>query len=344
MAKKSRKKKDTELELNDAPEVKPESDPEVAKDAEAPVEAPVEEPEDFIPDTQPVVVIDKDEAVDAEEVRKRVLELRDGIGTNYTELCRHLYNIQNKRLYESWGYQTFSEYASRELQFKKTKAMYLAQTWKNLHENQDPKVFEKVIPLGWSKAKELARVVTKENVDAWVDKAKHLGMDALVKEVREEISKRIPDDPKEASEQEDEVLGTPVENETKHLNLQFKYDDYMAVMKASEKIQAEMPGTPIAEAVGLACADFLSSDSSESGFSYALDNMKRLALSHGKEIIVVDTETTNIDFGMDTLQKLMDLINSGQPPQMSDQPTSPPDQEMEKQEEAEALEDVFGDQ
>lgn len=278
--------------------------------------------QEFVPELQPVVVLPKEESIDGEKVRKRVLELRDDIGNNYTEICRHLFLIQQKGLYESWGYTSFRDYASKELQFKATKAMYLASIWKNLKENQDERVFEKVIPLGWSKAKELARVVTKENVDTWVDRAKYLGVDALIKEVRHEISSKRKDGgtPSEILEAEANVIGTPIAEEKKTISVTFDYEDYLTLMQACERIQTEIPGASIASVIGHVCREFLGADPGDSGWKFAEEQIRRLASVHEKKVVIIDAQSGDFDVGYEHVEGALKaaLSDSVQPENLED--------------------------
>lgn len=222
---------------------------------------------DFIPEVQPIVVVDREtNAMPSSALRQRILELKDQIGSDYTELCEHLYRVQAEGLYEMWGYGTFRQYAASELEFRPTKALYLAQIWKKLNVGQSPDVFEKVMQLGWSKAKELSRVVTAENVDEWVEKAKILSVDSLVKEVQTVVKRAIPNDAAEALANEQNVVGTPLEEEIKQVTMHFKYQDYLTLMQVIELVrQREIlpPDVPVAAVVSLVCAEFLATNASD---------------------------------------------------------------------------------
>jgi len=276
--------------------------------------------QDFVPETQPVVVVENELAVNPGEVRARIKVLKEEIWKDYTELCKLLHTVQKKGLYEIWGYRTFREYASQELEFKATKAMYLAAIWQNLHEGQSPEVFEKVIKLGWSKAKELSRIVTKENVDEWVDKAKHLGVDALVKEVRKEISTRMPEEPREALDKEEENRGTPVENQPKSLTLQFDHEDYLTVMQATDQMQTDHPGTTIPRAVAMACREYLGSNvQGEGGRAATLRLIEHLSGLHNLTVVVQDADTKDFLLGHENAQQILKDVLASQSDALEEQ-------------------------
>lgn len=73
-----------------------------------------------------------------------------------------LYEISRKNYWSEWGFKTFDEYIEKELEFKRRKAFYLIIIYEKF-------VIELGLPLKelrnieWSKAKELLKVITKEN-------------------------------------------------------------------------------------------------------------------------------------------------------------------------------------
>jgi len=76
----------------------------------------------------------------------------------------------------SWfdGYATFEEFLVEEYGFQYRKAQYLIGNYEALVEKQIP--YEKVKELGWTKLKLIVPVLTLDNVDEWVAKAKTLNV------------------------------------------------------------------------------------------------------------------------------------------------------------------------
>jgi hypothetical protein len=74
----------------------------------------------------------------------------------------------------SWfeGFDSFDAYVLETHGFASRKARYLIQIYDNLVSKQIP--WDKVSGLGWTKLKDLAPILTSENVDEWVDKASKL--------------------------------------------------------------------------------------------------------------------------------------------------------------------------
>lgn len=260
---------------------------------------------EFVPDTQPVVLDQPEAKLNLDEIRKRTVQIKESINQNYTELCRNLWLIQKKQLFQNWGYPTFREYASKELDFKETKALYLASIWNSLSVNQDEVVFKEVMALGWSKGKELARVVTRENLSHWLEKAKHVSVDGLVKEVRTFLKKKVPDDPQEALNLEGEVKGTPVEQELKTVTFSFNYEDYLTVSQVYDHVKSEDPHVTLPGSLAIACREYMA-NCLQSGKEFALQMMGTYANRHGFEIVVIDKETQEIVSGAEVFNRILE--------------------------------------
>jgi hypothetical protein len=129
--------------------------------------------------------VSNDRKVAADQIRLRVTELRDNVAESYFEIGRHLHMIQKEALFKLWGFESFSSYVDDEVTFKWRKAMYLMKIYRYFAlELGNSAVFDKVKPLGISKAAALTDVVTEKNADKWVDKAQKMSVAALEDEVR----------------------------------------------------------------------------------------------------------------------------------------------------------------
>jgi hypothetical protein len=81
----------------------------MAKKKKTEAEVEVVESGDFVPETQPMVVLEDNFDMPSDEARKRAMDLRDKMKEEYVEMCRLLFHIQRKQMYSSWGYGTFDE-------------------------------------------------------------------------------------------------------------------------------------------------------------------------------------------------------------------------------------------
>lgn len=133
---------------------------------------------------------------EADGIRVRIGELRDQMTEGYFEMGRLLYVVSKKGLYTQWRgpngkpYKTLADYVEHEVAFALRKAKYLMSiSWWFQEELGDPTVMEKVKGLGWQKVAYLVGVIDSKNADAWVEKAKRLGIKELNDEARMAMEK-----------------------------------------------------------------------------------------------------------------------------------------------------------
>lgn len=101
---------------------------------------------------------------EAEDIREKILDIKRVIDDSYLDLGRLLYKTLHLKLYLQWGYAGFSDYCAGELGFQERKAQYFIALWKKIRVelglNED-----QIKGLGWTKLKEIAPILTKENAD-----------------------------------------------------------------------------------------------------------------------------------------------------------------------------------
>jgi hypothetical protein len=96
--------------------------------------------------------------------------LAENIEVNYFELGGVLNLINDNTWLE--GFPNFDDFVFEKYGFQGRKARYLISIYDNLVTKQIP--WEKVSHLGWTRLKDLAPIITPENVDEWVAKAEKL--------------------------------------------------------------------------------------------------------------------------------------------------------------------------
>jgi hypothetical protein len=116
-----------------------------------------------------------DTASDIENLTKvkalnEAAKLSENIEQGYFRLGGVLKVIFDNAWFE--GYETFGQFVFEKFGFMERKARYLMKIYENLVNKQIP--WEKVSSLGWTKLKDLAEILTPENVDEWVEKASKL--------------------------------------------------------------------------------------------------------------------------------------------------------------------------
>jgi len=101
--------------------------------------------------------------------------LAENIEVNYFKLGGILKLINDNSWFE--GFEAFDDFVEEKYGFASRKARYLIAIYDILVTKQIP--WEKVSGLGWTKLKDLAPVLTPENVDEWVAKAEKLTVKEL---------------------------------------------------------------------------------------------------------------------------------------------------------------------
>lgn len=266
--------------------------------------------EDFVPETEPVLVL-KDEdhlpetGLSSEELRSGILKDYESIHTSYFGLCCKLYEAWKKKRYESWGFGTWKQYLQEEMGLKVAKANYLKKMWMNLGDK--PEIRDKLKPFGWDKVKELERVITSENVDYWIEKAKHVNCEELKKEVKNHLKNMVPDDAKGMMDKESEVRGTTIETQLHPHTFQFQYDSKGIVLSAVEKVQNET-GSSASESLALICADYMGSapeNAEKDRIEHVLAMIKKYEKQLPMKFVVVETVTNELIHGAQTLTDLV---------------------------------------
>jgi hypothetical protein len=145
-------------------------------------------------------------------MRHRARVLAEQVETGYLELGEILYRIydapvdgdpEKGSLLEKWGYNSISEYAEKELSLHYKKAQRLVRIFYRVEVELDglgknPELKKRFIRLGWSKARELVRVLTKDNMVDWIDRAEKMNYTTLVEVIKRTVqieeAKRIQAD------------------------------------------------------------------------------------------------------------------------------------------------------
>lgn len=141
-----------------------------------------------------VTTIDKDMATSF------VKQYLTDIHQNYFMLGGILSLIKSEGWYEEDGYDKFKDYVQTEYGLHDRKARYLIGIHDGLVSAGID--FATVSSLGWSKLKEIAEILTEDNVDHWVDLANELTIVQLKAAVKDATAGDKADDKKvkEASE------------------------------------------------------------------------------------------------------------------------------------------------
>jgi hypothetical protein len=138
----------------------------------------------------------------AGRIRHRARALAEQVETGYLELGEILYRIYDApvdgdpaqgSVLQKWGYKSIGEYAEKELSLHYKKAQRLVRIFYRVEVELDglgrnPELKKRFIRLGWSKARELVRVLTKENAVEWILRAESMNYTTLVEVIKRTIA------------------------------------------------------------------------------------------------------------------------------------------------------------
>ena len=138
----------------------------------------------------------------AGRIRHRARVLAEQVETGYLELGEILYRIydapvdgdpKNGSVLAKWGYNNIGEFAEKELSLHYKKAQRLVRIFYRVEVEldglgQNPELKKRFIRLGWSKARELVRVLTKENMVEWIDRAETVNYTTLVEIIKRTVA------------------------------------------------------------------------------------------------------------------------------------------------------------
>lgn len=184
------------------------------------------------------------------KARNEAEKLAENIDQNSFRLGGLLALIQANQWYD--GFPTFDAYVQEKFGFKVRKAHYLIHIYKSLVDNQIP--WDKVAGLGWSKLKDLAPVLTLENVDDWVAKASVVSVTELQKLLAEHSGTGDASTAKSVSTK-DEVIG---------LKFKVHTDQNELIQAALAKAKGELNTEYDTVALAGICSGYLSGASATS--------------------------------------------------------------------------------
>ena len=176
-------------------------------------------------------------------------------------------------------YASFREYVEKELGMHYRKATYWVSIYNHLAESKVP--WEKVKHLGWTKLKEIAEVLTPDNVDDWVQVAQSQTTLQLIETVKAHKAQGAP---KALEDQTSKTVTTKT----------FKvHEDQKATIEAAIDKAKEDSGTAVdTAALEFICLDYLGGQS-------LADRLKKLGLEAALEAVEKAFPNVNISVEID---------------------------------------------
>lgn len=143
----------------------------------------IEVTKDVVQETDLIVeTVSEIEGMTKEDAFSMVPVLIESVDFSYFKLGGILSAIQDNDWWVGEA-DSFKDFIPQQFGLHYRKAMYLIKIYDGLVEAEIP--WHKVSGLGWTKLKELAKILTLENVDEWVAKAHDMSVLQLIAAVKE---------------------------------------------------------------------------------------------------------------------------------------------------------------
>jgi hypothetical protein len=231
-------------------------------------EGTIEQPgEDVLSD-----LVHEIENLKEDEARHMVASLNNETEMTMFKLGGVLSVIQANGWYQP--YASFREFVEKDLGIHYRKATYWSAIYNHLSESKVP--WEKVKGIGWTKLKEIAEVLTVDNVDDWVKIASEQTTLQLIETVKNFKQK---DAPKALEDQSSKTVTT----------MTFKvHEDQKEIVKtALQKAKDESGTTVDTAALEFICMDYIGGQS-------MADKLKKMGLEAALEAVEKAFPNTNI--------------------------------------------------
>lgn len=267
------------------------------------------------------------------KIRQRARKLAKAIDQGYIELAEVIHTIwstpingekHNACVCVAWGYDNYKQWAKDELGLGPRKVERLKAVWHHLYVTLEGKLDhrtqKRILSLGFSKVRELIRVIDSDNADQWIEVGENLNQkelalavqQALLEEEQREQAAAVGTDD---DDDDEEWKGTaPPDDIGRFRELKFnltpeqKANIELALGRAQELANSKKKG----HCLDLICTDFLSTndffrpDDPEMPLRF-LAKFERLM---GKRLVVIDAKTWLIEYGIDALEKAAEVLES----------------------------------
>ena len=291
------------------------------------------------------------------KVRRKAKDLAGKLEFGYMDLAKILYLVDNTPIdndpakgpiWKAWGYESFADYAEQELTMHRRKAQRLRQIWFRLEVElaELPEALRAdITALGWSKVRELCRVLTLKNAAEWVTKAKACSYPELERAVTSYRTRALEIQAEVLDARENETLENVDQSSShmvaskaqqirdagsditipldalavpeveslypEHFNLYKGQKDTlkMALKRASELSGSDKKGHNL----DLICTDFLSTNHFlKGGPDEKLRFLAKVENLLGVKLIAIDQDTNSILYGEQALLDLAALADESE--------------------------------
>lgn len=212
-------------------------------------------------------------------VRDTIMKFKNRIEKDFMKIAGLLYRVRKYGLHTDWGYDRFEDYTEGELGFKRRKALYFINIWKELKVRMSVDS-DKLNKLGWTKTKEIVQLDNKNDKRQLIKQA--LADDMTVKEVQKEVKEIESEDDEEVKQAEN--LSFKVYEEQKELINE-------AIKKSSDESNSDKRG----HLLELICMHYLASSFGDQQLQFLLDRIENIF--EDVSIRATDKETGEVLYG-----------------------------------------------
>lgn len=266
------------------------------------------------------------------KIRKRAKKIIKYIDQGYMELASIIHTVwstpidndpNNACVTVAWGYSNYVEWAEEELGIQRRKTERLKGIWHHLYVTLEGQLSlyeqRKIIGLGWTKVRELIRVIDGENAEKWIEVAENLSHRELVEVIKATLEDQEKLDQAKAvgtaDEEDDTFRGvSPPEDVLRFKQFLFALSPEQAanVQMALDRAEQLANSQKRGHLLDLICTDFLSTNDFKKKDDphrhlIFLAKFERLM---GRRLVVVDPINWVIEYGMETLAKVAESMES----------------------------------
>jgi len=231
---------------------------------------------------------------DESQKRDRVLFLSKQLSDSYWDLATLLRDIHDEKLFKKFGHKTWKSYIEKEVDFDVRTSEYFINivNWAESLPT-DGKMWAE--QLGWTKAKELTKVVDTSNFTAWMEKTKDKSTSEIINLVKGAEKQNIIDD---ADSGDPERTEKAIKK-----NFQLFPAQYKNIEEALSRAKAISESDKDGHALDLICTSYMADNIDVSNIG---DYLKRIESALDCKIIALEKDASAIIYGKDTIDMIPD--------------------------------------
>ena len=252
-------------------------------------------------------------------VRRKARDYATKVEEGYMELARLLYTIydapmdgdpEKGPIYRSWGFESFDEYVRQDLNIEPKRAQRLRRIWYRLEVDLGNRLNESIksrlVALGFSKVRELVRVINQHNAEEWIEQAEQLShskLCQLVNQYLDRVQEEYGDE--HATIDLNEVdTKVPKPEALKSEAFRLYPEQAVNVEKALETASRLSRSDKKSHNLDLICTNFLATHAFTKEERVLEEYLDGLQSSLNVKLIAYDPSKGEIVFGVDTLEAL----------------------------------------